>query len=339
MISRGHKWQPVVNWQEELIRVGFPIRVTGVFCVVTEACTKAFQMDHGIKPDGVVGPVTSGKASSAPSVSVSEPDTTKRAQRLSVALGRLWDHERFRMRPEYRSSSIGAWQGMEAGKRAEYVIPMDSRGRGVPSATCGHTAWLLAEWYYRGLGLFDMVGPTVLDDSPCTTKTVTRTPTWRTGRGGKLDGHARFLPLLPADGKMLAGKLHRGLSEYVTATVETDDLASLYHNAPHPTLGDWYICERASGHIVTVIVARKGNGFADPRTMLPARMGAYVLEATNRDSGTGQPWSFRRIEKGWNGNHGGPWKCWEFARLNEDGTPDGGPCAWHPDLPLTMETA
>jgi len=302
----------------DLYLVGFPVHNNfPAFNGLTEACVKAFQQDHRLEVDGIVGPITQAKLDEAPRLDPAEPDTTERARRLGRMLRVIWDADRFRMTPEYRSSSIMAWVETQIGGRREYVIPYASDGCGKHGATCGHAAWLLTEWYYRGIG-------------------GERTPTWRTGRGpGRSPFRNRFLPLLPAAGEMLGGSLHRGLSEYVTSKFRVKDLRDIYTDEPVMGIaaGEWYYCQRNSGHVVLVVVARPGAGFVDPRTGLAARPGAYRLAADSGDEGTGQPWTWKRIE----GPDYDEWTVWEMARLLEDGRPGGGPCAGHPDLGLVFE--
>ena len=331
-LKPGDTGPRVVDLLDDLIRVGFPLLPRDTFNPTVETCVRAFQQDHRLTVDGIVGPQTQGHLDAAPDLAPAYPDTTQRARRLSKMLLSLWDWRRFRMIPEYRSSDISAWQDMEAGKRAEYVVPLCHSIQRVPAATCGHTAWLLTEWHYRGLeGIVSR--PHVA--GVVNVNHLGRTPTWRTGRGGKLDGVNRFLPLLPAAGKMLKGKLHRGLSEYVDQSFKVDDLREIYDNVPlaSDAGGEWHLCERDSGHIVLVVCARDGQGFADPRTLLPARPGAYRLAADSANEGTGQPWTFKRIE----GPDVGKWTVYEMARLLDDGRPDGGPCAGYPDLPVVLE--
>ena len=310
----------VVDLHVDLVRVGFGVTsgYPTTFNALTEACVKAFQLDHRLPVDGIVGPVTHAYLDAAPTLNLAAPDTTERARRLSRALLTLWDGDRFRMRPEYRSSSVDAWRAMQAGDRREYVVPLACDGSGKHGATCGHAAWILTEWYYRGIG-------------------PGRAPTWRTGRGPGGDPfRSRFLPLLPAAGGFIEESLHRGLSEYAGPSFRVDDLRDIYDASPALAAdnpGDWYYCQRDSGHVVLVIVARPGAGFADPRTGLPARLGAYRLAADGSKRTLGQPWTWKRIEA----DDVGEWTVWEMQRLRENGRPDGGPCAEHPDLPLVLE--
>src|SRR5258706_4680076 len=60
LLSRGMQGQDVVSWQAHLFREGLlaAADVLGVFGPKTEKATIAFQIAHGLKPDGVVGEKT-----------------------------------------------------------------------------------------------------------------------------------------------------------------------------------------------------------------------------------------------------------------------------------------
>ena len=60
-IKRGSTGPYVVECQTDLIRLGYdvgPAGADGKFGAKTEAAVKAFQKDHGLKADGIVGPAT-----------------------------------------------------------------------------------------------------------------------------------------------------------------------------------------------------------------------------------------------------------------------------------------
>ena len=60
-IKRGSTGPYVVECQTDLIKLGYDVGHAGAdgkFGAKTEAAVKAFQKDHGLKADGIVGPAT-----------------------------------------------------------------------------------------------------------------------------------------------------------------------------------------------------------------------------------------------------------------------------------------
>jgi len=53
----GNKWA-IINLQEALNNLGYPLDVDGSFGPLTEAAVKKFQADNGLAADGIVGPAT-----------------------------------------------------------------------------------------------------------------------------------------------------------------------------------------------------------------------------------------------------------------------------------------
>jgi len=296
-------------------RAGYLVPDGDVFDAVLDGCVRAFQEDRGLAVDGAVvhgGGKTWPRLAGEPGVEM-RPDTSPRATRLSRGLATLYDAGGHRMIPEYRQSRIDAWERMETGKELAFVVPLSSDDSGRHGATCGHAAWLLTSWWMRAMhrdkGLY---------------------PTWRTGRGPTKGMPARFLPLAPVDGVMYGGKLHRGLSDYVTAHVRVAEVVML---ADGRCIDGWYLCQKASGHIICVLRIGPDFGCVDPRTGLPAVPGLYRLAADGSKATTGWPWTWRRVRSG----ETGPWTCYHMTRVPESGEIESGLLAGAPDLPLVLE--
>jgi len=313
MILRlGDTGPEVTDLRSLMIRAGYAVGMASkLFDSELDRCVRTYQEDRDLVVDGIVGPQTDAALRAEPRV-VTVPDLTPRARRLSEGLATLYDVQTRRMRPEYRSSSVAAWERMEAGEDRRFVVPLSSDGSGKHGATCGHAAWLLTSWWMRAMhpekGIF---------------------PTWRTGRGPTKSMAARFLPLAPVDGVMYGGKLHRGLGEYVRTIEKVPAIDHLERpEGPH-----WYICQRKSGHVICVIRVDGTFGFVDPRTGLPAVPGLYRLAADGSKATAGRPWTFRRVRPG----ETGPWTCYGMADLPASGEIEWGPLAGAPDLPLVLE--
>ena len=63
LLRRGSRGEEVRALQQLLLQKGYdlgPCGADGIFGAHTQAAVKAFQKDHGIKADGIVGPVTRG---------------------------------------------------------------------------------------------------------------------------------------------------------------------------------------------------------------------------------------------------------------------------------------
>jgi hypothetical protein len=58
LLKRGSKGDLVVWAQEHLIAAGHDVPVTGIFGPLTYRAVRAFQLDHGLLPDGMVGTTT-----------------------------------------------------------------------------------------------------------------------------------------------------------------------------------------------------------------------------------------------------------------------------------------
>jgi len=294
---------------------GYALPDATLFDAELDRSVRAYQEDRGLAVDGVVvysGGKTWPRLAGESSGEVI-PDPSPRAERLSRGLAVLFDVERHRMTPEYRRSSIAAWERMEAGKEQAYVVPLSSDGSGRHGATCGHAAWLLTSWWMRAMhpdnGLY---------------------PTWRTGRGPTSSMPNRMLPLCSVEGEVIRGKLCRGLKEYTTSVstvVELADLAKPRHGS------QWYLCQRRSGHVICVLRIGPSMGCKDPRTGLPAVPGLYRLAADGSKATLGRPWTWRRVRPG----ETGPWTCYGMADIPESGESEWGPLAGAPDLPLVLE--
>lgn len=287
-----------------------------VFTPELDRCVRAYQEDRGLAVDGTVvyrGGKTWPRLAAEP-VTVTTPDPSQRAARLSDGLATMYDHRNRRMWPEYRSSRIDEWERMEAGAVREYVIPVSTDNSGENGATCGHAAWLLTSWWMRAMhpdkGIF---------------------PTWRMGRGPTSSMPKRFLPLAPVEGIKYGKALHRGLAEYVAVKVRAKTLSELGTHTGG--LGHWYICQRDSGHVICVLRIDEAFGCIDPRTGLPAVPGLYRLAADGSKATIGRPWTWRRVRPG----ETGPWTCHGMADLPESGEVTWGPLAGSPDLPLVLE--
>jgi len=296
-------------------RAGYLVGDSPEFDKVLDRCVRAYQEDRSLAVDGVVvhgGGKTWPRLAQEPPVSTCS-DPSPRAERLSRGLAVLYDKERLRMIPEYRSSRIDAWERMERGEEHAFVVPLACDGSGRHGATCGHAAWLLTSWWMRSLypdeGIY---------------------PTWRTGRGPTKSMPNRMLPLCSVEGEVIAGKVHRGLREYVR---EMDPIADLADLAPLYRTCQWYFCQKRSGHVICVLRIGPNMGCIDPRTGLPAVPGLYRLAADGSKSTTGRPWTWRRVRP----RENGPWTCYGMAHVPESGAIERGPLAGAPDLPLVLE--
>ena len=298
-------------------QAGYALPDGEVFDEDLDRCVRAYQEDRGLAVDGAVvhgGGKTWPRLAGEP-VSGVMIDESPRAARLSRGLAVLYDSERRRMIPEYRGSSVTIWKYMERGEERAYIVPLSSDGSGRHGATCGHAAWLLGSWWMRamhpGRGLY---------------------PTWRTGRGPTRTMPHRMLPLCSAEGVVYGGALHRGLKDYVRSVARVDDLDEL---AGHDQACQWYLCQRRSGHIITVLRIGVGTmGCLDPRTELPAVPGLYRLAADGSKATTGRPWTWRRVRP----RETGPWTAFGFYDVPESGEITEGPLAGAPDFPLELES-
>jgi len=129
---------------------------------------------------------------------------------------------------------------------------------------------------------------------------------------------------------MIAGKLTRGLKEYVASTRTVAELADL---AGPGHVCQWYLCQRRSGHIICVLRIGPNLGCIDPRTGIPAVPGLYRLAADGSKATIGRPWTWRRVRPG----EIGPWTCYGMVDVSESGEIEWGPLAGAPDLPLVLE--
>lgn len=57
-LSRGDRGQEVRRLQKALAKRGYDIRADGIFGVITHGIVIDFQAANGLKPDGIVGPIT-----------------------------------------------------------------------------------------------------------------------------------------------------------------------------------------------------------------------------------------------------------------------------------------
>jgi hypothetical protein len=296
-------------------RAGYLLPEGDLFDEGLDRCARAYQEDRGLAVDGAVvhgGGKTWPRLVEEPPVDT-QPNASPRAARLSRGLATIYDSGRRRMTPEYRQSRIAAWERMEAGKERAFVVPFSSDGLGRHGATCGHTAWLLTSWWLRGMhpdkGIF---------------------PTWRTGRGPTGTMPNRMLPRCPVEGEMIAGKLHRGLKEYVASVVKVSNLTDIVREGH---VCQWYLCQKLSGHVICVLRVGPNMGCIDPRTGIPAVPGLYRLAADGSKASTGRPWTWRRVRPG----EFGPWTSYGMADIPESGEIEWGPLAGAPDLPLVLE--
>jgi hypothetical protein len=305
----------VQNLRALMRHAGYLLPDGDLFDEGLDRCVRAYQEDRGLAVDGAVvhgGGKTWPRLAGEPPVDM-QPDTSQRAARLSRGLATLYDVSRRRMTPEYRQSRVAAWECMEAGKERAFIVPYASDGSGQHGATCGHTAWLLTSWWLRGMhpekGIF---------------------PTWRTGRGPTGSMPNRMLPRCPVEGEMIAGKLHRGLKEYVASVVNVSNLTDIVQEGH---VCQWYLCQKLSGHMICVLRFGPNMGCIDPRTGIPAVPGLYRLAADGSKASTGRPWTWRRVRPG----EFGPWTFYSMADVPESGEIEWGPLAGAPDLPLVLE--
>lgn len=315
LLRLGMESTAVLELRGLMRRAGYLLPEESLFDEALDRCVRAYQEDRGLAVDGVVvhrGGKTWPRLAGEPAVDV-QPDSSPRAARLSRGLATLYDAGQRRMIPEYRQSRIAAWERMEAGQDHRFVVPLSSDGSGRHGATCGHAAWLLTSWWMRAMyperGVY---------------------PTWRTGRGPTKSMADRFLPLALVEGVMYSGKLHRGLSDYVTAHIRVAEAAML---ADGRCIDGWYVCQKDSGHIICVLRIGPDFGCTDPRTGIPAVPGLYRLAADGSKATTGRPWTWRRVRPG----ESGPWTCYHMTRVPRSGEIEWGPLAGAPDLPLVLE--
>ena len=59
--KRGSRGEIVRQIQKALAGAGLKVIVDGIFGAITEEAVRQFQMRHGLKPDGIVGPATLAK--------------------------------------------------------------------------------------------------------------------------------------------------------------------------------------------------------------------------------------------------------------------------------------
>ena len=59
--KRGSRGEVVRQIQKALAGAGLKVIVDGIFGAITEEAVRQFQMRHGLKPDGIVGPATLAK--------------------------------------------------------------------------------------------------------------------------------------------------------------------------------------------------------------------------------------------------------------------------------------
>jgi hypothetical protein len=324
----GDTGDQVVAMCHDLRRTGYPVPVVDRYekGSLLWRTVVAAQVDARCSVDGVAGDETRRALSVQPAQPLPEPDTTERGRRYSKLLATLYDDVELRMIPEYRSSDLTAWRALERGEAMDgddgpqFVVPFSYDGSGKPGATCGHAAWFVTSWNFRAinveLGIF---------------------PTWRTGRGPCGEFPKRWLPYLPTEGEQMGGAVHRGLKEHVVAKYRVDDLVDIYRPSTGLSMGtgDLYYLQWDPGHVVTVLVAREGRGFADPRTGLPARLGCYRFAADGSKKTVGQPWTFKRMVN----PDPKEWTAWEMEQLGDDGRPTHGPFRDVEDWPLRFEDA
>jgi lysozyme len=84
-LKRGSTGADVTWWQAFLHDSGFPLIVDGTFGVQTEDATKAFQREHGLTADGIVGPATLKLSNPPSSGGTTLPGRVMPAARLSGA--------------------------------------------------------------------------------------------------------------------------------------------------------------------------------------------------------------------------------------------------------------
>jgi len=315
LIRLGTESKAVQELRGLLRRAGYAVPHRALFDEELDRCVRTYQEDRGLAVDGIVvhgGGKTWPRLAGELALDV-RSDSSPRAARLSRGLATLYDSERRRMTPEYRQSRIDAWERMEAGKEQAFVVPLSSDGSGRHGATCGHAAWLLTSWWMRAMYPERDIHPT-----------------WRTGRGPTSSMPNRMLPLCSVNGEVIRGKLHRGLKEYVASVTRASELADI---AKHEHSCQWYLCQRRSGHVITVLRISLNMGCVDPRTGLPAVPGLYRLAADGSRATLGRPWTWRQVRP----REKGPWTCYGMVDVPESGEIEWGPLASAPDLPLVLE--
>jgi hypothetical protein len=84
-IKQGSTGLPVKAWQQLLLNLGSVLVGTadGIFGPQTAAATKAYQAARGLQPDGVVGPLTWGKAMAEAAAKAGPPPSSSRLRRSS----------------------------------------------------------------------------------------------------------------------------------------------------------------------------------------------------------------------------------------------------------------
>lgn len=315
LLRLGVETREVQELRDLMRRAGYLGGTNPKFDRQLDRCLRAYQEDRGLAVDGMV---LHRAGQTWPRLERESPvdvqlDQSPRASRLSQGLATLYDADQNRMTPEYRSSRIDAWVQMEAGAISTFVVPFSCDGSRRHGATCGHAAWLLTSWWMRAMypdkGLF---------------------PTWRTGRGPTSSMPSRMLPLCSIEGKVIRGKLCRGLEEYVASVTRVNELAEL---ARVERECQWYLCQRRSGHVICILRIGPEMGCIDPRTGLPAVPGLYRLAADGSKATRGRPWTWRRVRP----SEKGPWTCYGMADIPESGEIEWGPLASAPDLPLVLE--
>lgn len=88
-LKRGMTGDDVRSWQTALVDVGLlnSVDIIGVFGPRTEKATIQFQLDHGLTPDGIVGPETQAAIGSAPRPAPTPPGIFDPRWRFIQAVG------------------------------------------------------------------------------------------------------------------------------------------------------------------------------------------------------------------------------------------------------------
>jgi hypothetical protein len=158
----------VLNIQEKLTALGYaPGPLDGIYGVTTAAAVRAFQRDHALDVDGVVGPLSRKALQAARKPAREQPLVRKPSTLGQKALAEALNHVGKKERPSGSNrTEFGRWFGVDAvpwcntfvsycfAIGAKYVICPGFGGAGVYRNGCTYVptteAWLRATGMWRG---------------------------------------------------------------------------------------------------------------------------------------------------------------------------------------------
>jgi putative peptidoglycan binding protein/CHAP domain-containing protein len=158
----------VLEVQQKLHALGYaPGKLDGIYATATAGAVKAFQRDHSLEVDGVVGPKTRAVLNAAPTPAKPVPNVRKASSigrlALAVAIQEIGAKE---SPANSNKNKFGKWFGVDGVawcnifvsycflNGAKYVICSDQTGGGVYAKGCTYVptteAWLKATGMWKG---------------------------------------------------------------------------------------------------------------------------------------------------------------------------------------------